>query len=94
MTVVAMDVGDRRVGLAISDPSGTLATPYGVAHYARALAGMLSVPVELVDERYSTVTADALLVEAGRQCRVPIDAAAAAVILQDYLDTHSGSPLR
>jgi putative Holliday junction resolvase len=130
VTVVALDVGDRRVGLAVSDPSGTLATPYGaiqrrskaedfaevaqlveavgaervivglpislrgemgaqarrVARYARALAGILSVPVELVDERYSTATADALLVEAGRQRRVPIDAAAAAVILQDYLD--------
>ena len=137
MTIVALDVGERRVGLAVSDPSGTLATPYGVVQrrskaedfaevarlvetvaaervvvglplllsgemgpqarrvvrYARALAGMLSVPVELVDERYSTLTADALLVEAGRQRRVPIDAAAAAVILQEYLDTHGGSPL-
>jgi putative Holliday junction resolvase len=129
--VMALDVGERRVGVALSDPSGTLATPHSViqrrskakdfatvarlvteldvermvvglpltlngemgpqarrvTRYAQALARMLDVPVEFHDERYSTVTADALLVESGRKRRVPIDAAAAAVILQDYLDS-------
>ncbi len=129
--VIALDVGERRVGVAISDPTGTLATPHSVIHrrskaedfaavarlvielevervvvglplslngevgpqarrvsrYAQALAQRLDVPVELHDERYSTVTADALLTESGRKRRVPIDAAAAAVILQDYLDS-------
>ncbi len=130
MVVVGLDVGDRRIGVAVSDPSGALATPHGVierrsrgedfselarlvgrlgaervvvglplsldgqmgpqarrvARYARAMAQALGVPVDLADERYSTVTAHALLVETGRKRRVPVDAAAAAVILQDYLD--------
>jgi putative Holliday junction resolvase len=58
-----------------------------VTRYAQALAQALQVPVELYDERYSTVTAGALLAESGRQRRVPIDAAAAAVILQEYLES-------
>jgi putative Holliday junction resolvase len=129
--VMALDVGERRVGVAVSDPSGTLATPHTViwrrskvedfaavaclateldvelivvglpltldgemgpqarrvTRYAQALAETLDVPVEFYDERYSTVTADELLIESGRKRRVPIDAAAAAVILQDYLES-------
>ena len=132
--VIALDVGERRIGVAVSDPTGTLATPHtviqrrskvedfaAVAHlvaelevervvvglplslngevgpqarrvtrYAQALAQTLDIPVELYDERYSTVTADALLAEGGRKRRVHIDAAAAAVILQDYLDSQRG----
>jgi putative Holliday junction resolvase len=130
MRVLALDVGERRIGVAVSDPTGMLATPHGVIRrrskaedfaavarmvaelgaekvvvglplslngdvgpqarrvmrYAQALARALSVPVELYDERYSTVTADELLAEGGRKRRrTPIDAAAAAVILQEYL---------
>ena len=129
--VMALDIGERRIGVAVSDPSGTLARPHAViqrrskvmdfaavarlvaelevervvvglplslngeigpqarrvTRYAQALAQALEVPVELYDERYSTVTADALLAETGRKRRVPIDAAAAAVILQDYLES-------
>ena len=129
MRVLALDVGERRIGVAISE-TGILATPHGVIHrrskaqdfaavarmvtelgaervvvglplslsgdvgpqarrvmrYAQALAQALPVPVELYDERYSTVTADELLAEGGRKRRrTPIDAAAAAVILQEYL---------
>lgn len=134
MRVIALDVGERRIGVAVSDPTGTLATPHTViqrrskaedfaavarlvaeleaervvvglplslngevgpqarrvTRYAWALARTLDVPVELHDERYSTVTADTLLVESGRKRRVPIDAAAAAVILQDYLESQRG----
>jgi putative Holliday junction resolvase len=129
--VMALDIGERRIGVAVSDPSGTLARPHAViqrrskvmdfaavarlvaelevervvvglplslngeigpqarrvTRYAQALAQSLEVPVELYDERYSTVTADALLAEIGRKRRVSIDAAAAAVILQDYLES-------
>ena len=140
MRVLALDVGERRVGVAVSDPTGTLATPHGVIHrrskaqdfaavarlvtelgaervvvglplslsgdvgpqarrvmrYAQALAQALPVPVELYDERYSTVTADELLAEGGRKRRrTPIDAAAAAVILQEYLaDSQSQNAAR
>ena len=61
-----------------------------VARYAQALAETLDVSVELYDERYSTVTAEALLAESGRKRRVPVDAAAAAVFLQDYLESWEG----
>ena len=135
VTIIALDVGERRVGVAASDPTNTLATPHSVIHrrskaedfaavaqlvvalaaeqvvvglplslsgemgpqarrvtrYARALAARLDVPVEFHDERYSTATAGALLAESGRKGKVPIDAAAAAVILQDYLDSQRGS---
>lgn len=130
MVIIALDVGERRIGVAISDPSGTLATPHGiierrsrsedfatitelvhkvgaqrvivglpislngtigpqarrVMRYAKALARVLSIPVEMVDERYSTAVAQTLLTESGRRGRAHLDAAAAAVILQEYLD--------
>lgn len=133
--VLALDMGERRIGVAISDLTGTLATPHTVIHrrskaedfaavarlvdeldvtlvlvglpltldgemgpqarrvtrYARALAETLDVPLEYHDERYSTVTADELLTEGGRKRRVPIDAAAAAVFLQDYLEGQRGA---
>lgn len=56
-----------------------------VKRFAEALAKTLSVPVDYFDESYSTVEAQAFLV-AGGQKKTPIDAAAAAVILQNYLD--------
>jgi len=134
MRILALDVGERRIGVAVSDPSGTLATPHSVirrrskaedfaavarlvaelkaervvvglplslngtigpqarrvVRYARSLAQTLTVPVELHDERYSTATAEELLAERRGRRRVPIDAAAAAVILQDYLESHRG----
>ncbi len=62
-----------------------------VTRYGQALAERLDVPVEFYDERYSTVTADELLMESGRKRRIPIDAAAAAVILQEYLESQTGS---
>ncbi len=58
--------------------------------YSRALAGRIgSVPVHLVDERLSTVTAASSLRANGldsRRQRPVIDQAAAVVILQAYLD--------
>lgn len=130
MVIIALDIGERRIGVAVSDPSGTLATPYGiierhsrpedfatiaelvhkldaqrvivglpislngrigsqarrVIRYAKALSRALTVPVEMVDERYSTSIAQDLLADAGRRNRTHVDAAAAAVILQEYLD--------
>jgi putative Holliday junction resolvase len=58
--------------------------------FAVELAGHLAVPVRLVDERFSTVTAEAVLREQGRKGtrrRAVVDQAAAVVILQNALDT-------
>ena len=61
-----------------------------VERYVEGLAKALDVPVILWDERFSTVSAERLMREAGlrgRKKRERIDAVAAAVILQDYLDS-------
>lgn len=63
--------------------------------FARRLHGRFELPVELVDERLSSAAAYAGLVaerrggRRGRIARQDIDSAAAAVILQDWLDKHT-----
>jgi putative Holliday junction resolvase len=131
--VVGIDLGSRRIGVAVSDGLGLTAQPHAtiarhggvrdlqaiaavVAEYqaglvvlglpldpegqegtaarsARAFAdrlrAALSVPVEMIDESFSTVEAEAILLEAdlsrARRKQV-IDRLAAAVILQRWLD--------
>ena len=55
----------------------------------KLVSAVLTVPVELQDERLSTVEADRALREAGaggRARRRAVDRSAATVILQAYLD--------
>lgn len=138
MRILALDIGERHTGVAISDPTATIARPLEtidhrskkrlfaavaalveehsvelvvvgrplsldghvgpqakrVDTYAEALAERLDVPVVLWDERFSTATAEEILREtrkekARRRARLDgeIDAIAAAVILQSYLDS-------
>jgi len=58
--------------------------------FANQLNGRYNLPVALVDERFSSVEAEHLLADAGKtrwQQRKPdLDAAAAQIILQHYLD--------
>jgi putative Holliday junction resolvase len=54
-----------------------------VRRYAGRLAGVLTVPLAFWDESLSTVDASRLLREANG--RTPVDAAAAALILEDFL---------
>jgi len=138
MRVLGIDVGRRRVGLAISDPSGTLARPLttlmvtsaadavdrvaaeatrlsseedglaaivvgvparldgsptdetrSVAEFMAALTARVSVPVVGGDERLTSREAESRLAVGERDWRrrkKKLDAAAAAIILQDYLD--------
>lgn len=58
-----------------------------IRRYSQALAKSVAVPIEYFDESYSTVDAMAYLAASGRK-KVEVDAAAAAVILQNYLDAH------
>ena len=62
-----------------------------IMRYAEALAKAVSIPVEYFDESYSTVDAEDIL-RLLDQKRVPLDAAAAAVILQNYLDSANDTP--
>ncbi len=130
--VLGLDLGDARIGVAISDDERRLAVPLGTvrtgapadvkaiaelvrehdvtlvvvghplllsgeagerAHhaerFAQALGGFLAVPVELHDERLSTVEAERALRAAGaggRDRRRNVDRSAATVILQSWLD--------
>jgi putative pre-16S rRNA nuclease len=130
--VLGLDLGQSRIGVAISDPGRRVAVPLGtirtgapddvkaiaalvrdqkveqivVGHplslsgrkgeaadhaekFASALQGLLAVPVVLEDERLTTAQAERELAAAGvrgRRRREVVDQAAAAVILQSYLD--------
>ena len=134
--VLGVDLGARRIGLACSDPTGTLATPLTVlersgdvardhaaivtaaldAEAERIVVGLplsldgsdgpaarairaevealataagSQLPVSLHDERLTTVSAERDLMAAGmrgRARRKIVDAAAAAVMLQSWLE--------
>jgi putative Holliday junction resolvase len=136
--VLAVDVGGRRVGLAISDPSGTLARPLetlqvrdpadavdrvaqridaiaaeddglatvvvglpahldgrasegsaGAMAFVASLRERIGVPIVTEDERLTSREAESRLALNERDWRrrkEKLDAAAAAVFLQDYLD--------
>lgn len=134
MRTVAFDVGLRRTGVAVSDPTGTIARPWRVLegcsaeaavalvrqlladedgleavvigwprrldgspteltpHVQRffdAVRARVTVPVVLQDERLSSREAESRLAfreKDWRRRKARLDAASAAVILQDYLD--------
>ena len=139
MRVLGIDYGARRIGLALSDATATLASPWRmlqrppsesetlrmliteimslqnqddglaavvvgwprrldgspndqtpVVHtFAQALKAKIEVPVILQDERLSSREAESRLALREKDWRArkrKLDAAAAAIILQDYLD--------
>jgi putative holliday junction resolvase len=131
--VLALDIGEKRIGVALSDAEGILASPlkiidvesesealkdiaaliteYGVQHiiaglprsmdgslgpqsektiaFIAKLTPLIKVPLEFRDERLTTVTAQQMLSgkKRGKKGIKPrYDAAAAAILLQNYLD--------
>jgi len=134
--VLAIDAGERRVGVALSDPTRLLASPVTVLdrrpglapvlatltalvtqegvteivvglplnadgtagrqakraeQFARLVERVLGLPTTLWDERLSTRAAEAVIRAQGRSARRArekgqVDAVAAAVILQEFLD--------
>ena len=133
MRSLGLDIGEKRIGVALSDAGGILATPLTIIDrrddkadieailaivsqhqvvkivvglplsmngkvgkqaervkaFTQELCRHTDIPVELRDERLSTVSARRLMREgnnkrAGKKTRY--DAAAAAIILQGYLD--------
>lgn len=139
--MVGLDVGERRIGVAVSDPTGTLARPVRglrttgldgdalqislteilrltaedpleaivvglprrldgspnemtprIERFAARLRERAGLAVVLQDERLTSVEAESRLAAREKNWRVrkeQLDAAAAAVILQDYLDAHA-----
>lgn len=134
--ILGLDVGDRRIGVALSDPGGILASPLTIIDrdieaqaieairdiirdrdVARIIVGLpilmsgkiglqaekvqafvaelrqqTATPIELRDERLTTVTA-VRLKQASSPRKVKrktrYDAMAAAIILQEYLDENA-----
>ena len=101
--VLAVDVGGRRVGLAISDasrttivvgmPSALNGTPTPQTAKVQAFIARLKtrtqVPIATEDERLTSREAESRLALRERDWRkrkAQLDAASAAVFLQDYLD--------
>ncbi len=137
MRALGVDPGSKRIGLAVSDLSGTIASPLTVLKRsrsrrhdldeiariareeeaeiivmglplnmdgtegpaakaaiaeARQLATVVDVPVEMHDERLTTVTAERSMIDAGLdavQRRQRVDKVAAAVMLQSWLDARA-----
>lgn len=127
MKVMALDYGSARTGVAVSDPTGTLARPLGVVEkagsdnglaelarlvrdenvervvvglpltlrgthgeqatetdrFVEALRGVIDVPVELFDERFTTDLAQQTAGAAS------VDALAAAHLLSGWLERWS-----
>jgi putative Holliday junction resolvase len=147
MRALGVDYGRKRIGLALSDASGTLARPWKtidgsadpgraarslsdvvlaleqqdeavavvvlgtprrlsgepnaqtatVAKIGELLQRLVAVPVILQDERLSSHEAEALLARREKDWRkrkALLDAMAAAVILQDYLDAQARLRMR
>ncbi|MFH8249841.1 Holliday junction resolvase RuvX [Microbacterium sp. B2969] len=85
------------VGLPISLSGADTPSTADAREFAAALAGASGLPVRLVDERLSTVSAHSALRGSGktqRQSRRIVDQVAAVVLLQQALDVemNSGRP--
>ena len=134
---LGVDPGSKRIGLAISDLSGTIASPLMVLQRSkskhhdltelariardeeaeviviglpinmdgsqgkaakaaiaegRRLATLVDVPIEMHDERLTTVTAERSMLDAGLNAverRKVVDKVAAAIMLQSWLDVRA-----
>jgi putative Holliday junction resolvase len=78
------------VGLPLDPEGAETELSKRARRFANQLHGRFGLPVELVDERYSSAVAEDAL-KPGRADKHKIDAAAAAVILQAWLDQNSSS---
>lgn len=133
MRVLGVDLGEKRIGLALSDTEAEFAFPAGVLpsrgrkqdldalcaliverevgcvviglprhmdgrmgpearaaeSFARGLAAKSGVPVETLDERWTSQQAERVLHDQGRnarRAREHVDEVAASIILRTYLD--------
>ena len=88
--VAELDAVEIVVGLPLSLGGGDTASTTDARDFAARLAEASEVPVRLVDERLSTVTAHRQLQAGGRRAkssRSIVDQVAAVIILQNALDS-------
>ncbi|RNE66563.1 Holliday junction resolvase RuvX [Cryobacterium tepidiphilum] len=89
-----LDVVEVIVGLPLALSGATTASTNDAVAFARALHAALTVPVRLVDERLTTVTAQSALRSSGRSAKTQrpvVDQVAATIILQHALDSERAS---
>ncbi|GAA4155400.1 Holliday junction resolvase RuvX [Gryllotalpicola daejeonensis] len=87
--VTEHDAIELVVGLPLALSGRRTASTEDAVAFAERLAGTVAIPVRLVDERLSTVTATVSLRQSGKnskKSRSVVDQSAAAVILQHALD--------
>ncbi|MBB5843219.1 putative Holliday junction resolvase [Conyzicola lurida] len=92
--VAELDVAEIVVGLPLALSGRHTASTGDAVGFAERLAAAASVPVRLVDERLSTVSAQAAVRSSGKstkQSRSVIDQVAAVIILQHALDFERSS---
>lgn len=143
MRVLGLDLGEKRIGLAVSDEAAAIAFPAGFLErkgprrdlealvalvrergiggavvglplhmdgrrgpeaeaaeaFARALAAAAAIPVELLDERWTSVAAERALQETGRRVkqrkgRGEVDAIAATLLLSTHLERRRNAAAR
>jgi putative Holliday junction resolvase len=76
------------VGLPLDGAGADTDISRRVRRFGNQLGGRFGLPVEFVDERHTSAVAEHAL-KAGRSGKAAVDAAAAALILQAWLDQHS-----
>ena len=133
---MALDLGSKPIGIAVCDPTRTIAQSHGVIkrksrvedyeryeqiiaeeeitllvvglptrsdgsdsdtavwirNYVEEFSHRIDIPIEFWDESYTTVMAEKSLRQRGKRgkkARQRVDAVAAAIILQSYLDAHA-----
>jgi putative Holliday junction resolvase len=137
MRVLGLDLGDKRIGLAISDSEASIAFPAGTLEssgrkadvaavceiiaqrevervviglprhmdgrkgeeavaaekFAAALRASSGVPVDTLDERWTSIEAERALRDQGmsaRKTKQHVDSVAASIILRTYLELRRG----
>jgi len=91
--VAELEAVEIIVGLPLALSGGSTASTQDARDFAAALT-TLGVPVRMVDERLSTVSAQSALRASGRKAKTQrpvIDQVAATIILQHALDTERSS---
>lgn len=73
------------VGLPLNTEGAETDLTRRARRFGNQLHGRFGLPVEFADERYTSVIAESAL-KAGRRDKAAVDAAAAALILQAWLD--------
>ena len=86
MRIVALDYGAARTGVAVSDPTGTIATPLGVVERAATPAGLSKIVAIVADQGAELVVVGLPLTPRGERGNQAEETALFVRALEDALD--------